>query len=450
MILHPRGIVCARCVISVAFSSLNIQFQPPFLGWCDSPAEINLVVLGHVDAGKSTLMGRLRFHLGEIGEKEKRRIDKEAKDSGKAKSAWAWCMDERKEERERGVTMDVSVARLTTNRRTFTLLDAPGHKDYSSNAVTGAAQADAALLVIDASPGEFEKGVSEHGQTREHANLARGLGAVGLVAVVNKMDAAEEPRIQRFAVIRDHLLELFTAIGFDPSRITIVPASAQEGINLIENADHDWANDSPSLLQALDALDPPRRELKKPLRMLVAESFASRTLGGDAFSARVETGHAGVNDRLLAMPGGHSCIIKSMESLGSKCKASIPLSFLLTSEGEYLLGVSFPQEVWAGNTVEMALDPSEGVAGKGSVLCDPRFPVPLVIKLRASIKVVESSPMPVVAGSNLLLFLGFAEEPATVSAINSSFDPSTGGVVKEHPRALPKGKSGSVDINLER
>jgi elongation factor 1 alpha-like protein len=184
---------------------------------------LHLVVLGHVDAGKSTLMGRLLHDTGAIGAKEVHKNEREAAQMGKASFSWAWALDERPEERARGVTVDVAMQRFKTSRFKVTLLDAPGHKDFVPNAIAGAAQADAAILLVDGSIGGFEAGFgsieghSDHpysssgggGQTKEHAQLARSLGIEQLIVVVSKLDTCGFSR-DRFLAIKEILSPYLT------------------------------------------------------------------------------------------------------------------------------------------------------------------------------------------------------------------------------------------------
>ncbi|KAK9840911.1 hypothetical protein WJX81_000017 [Elliptochloris bilobata] len=211
-------------------------------GEAGAKPQLHLAVLGHVDAGKSTLMGRLLHDLGQVSQKVAHRHARDAAAAGKASFGWAWLLDERPEERARGITVDVATARFETPRRAVMLLDAPGHRDFVPNMIAGAAQADAALLLVDGSPGGFESGfngadggASAHagggGQTREHAQLARSLGVEQLAVVVSKLDTCGYSQ-ERFDAIRAALAPFLRTCGFRDSQVQWLPAVGPAGENL--------------------------------------------------------------------------------------------------------------------------------------------------------------------------------------------------------------------------
>eukprot|EP00798_Chlamydomonas_sp_ICE-L_P023983 gene23983-9558_t len=203
----------------------------------DSRQGLHLIVLGHVDAGKSTLMGRLLHDLGVLGKKEAHKNAKESAQAGKASFSWAWALDERPEERSRGVTVDIALHRFQTRRFNVTLMDAPGHRDFVPNMISGATQADAALLLVDGSIGGFEAGFNagvggDHGQTREHAQLARSLGVEQLAVVVSKLDMCDYSQ-DRFNHIKAAMLPFLTkTCGFKESALQWLPAVGPAGQNL--------------------------------------------------------------------------------------------------------------------------------------------------------------------------------------------------------------------------
>jgi elongation factor 1 alpha-like protein len=196
---------------------------------------LNLVVVGHVDAGKSTLMGHLLYALGQVSERTMKKYQRDSDRLGKGSFAYAWVLDETEEERNRGITIDVALTQFETPHRMITLLDAPGHRDFVPNMISGASQADVAILVVDATKGEFETGFEYGGQTKEHSLLARGLGVSQMIIAVNKMDTVEFSQ-ERYNFIRSQLDEFLRSIGLQHSQIFYIPCSGLLGENLVQSS----------------------------------------------------------------------------------------------------------------------------------------------------------------------------------------------------------------------
>ena len=218
---------------------------------------LNLVIVGHVDAGKSTIMGHLLALLGEVPKKTLHRNEVDARKAGKASFSFAWLLDETEEERSRGITIDVGQQRFTTERRAVTILDAPGHRDFIPNMIAGATKADVALLVIDATKGEFETGFEAGGQTAEHTVLLRSLGVSQLAVVVNKLDNVGFSE-ERYREIVDRLKKFLKAVGFktdgDSAAVHFVPVSGLTGDNLVtasKEAAFGWYSGGPTLVQII-------------------------------------------------------------------------------------------------------------------------------------------------------------------------------------------------------
>ncbi|KAJ9124151.1 hypothetical protein QFC22_000948 [Naganishia vaughanmartiniae] len=218
----------------------------------EAKKRVSLVVVGHVDAGKSTLMGRMLYELGELSDKEKTANERGSQKVGKSSFALAWGLDALGDERDRGVTIDIATSHFETANRAFTLLDAPGHQDFIPNMISGASQADLALLVVDASPGEFEAGFDRGGQTREHALLVRALGVRQLIVGVNKMDVVEWSQ-DRFEDIQEYMKPFLQAAGFAQEKTVFVPVAAMAGVNLAQGDEpklRAWYN-GPTLVDIL-------------------------------------------------------------------------------------------------------------------------------------------------------------------------------------------------------
>jgi len=217
-------------------------------------------------------------------------LEAEAQKMGKESFKFAWLLDRMKEERERGVTISLSYMKFETKKYFFTIIDAPGHRDFVKNMITGASQADAAILVVSARKGEFEAGMSLEGQTREHAILAKTMGINQLIVAVNKMDATEPPYSEkRYKEVVDILSKFLKSIGYDVSKIPFIPVSAWTGENLIERSPNmPWYN-GPTLVEALDMLQVPEKPINKPLRMPIQDVYSISGVGTVAVG-RVETG----------------------------------------------------------------------------------------------------------------------------------------------------------------
>lgn len=196
---------------------------------------INIVVIGHVDSGKSTSTGHLIYKCGGIDKRTIEKFEKEAAEMGKGSFKYAWVLDKLKAERERGITIDISLWKFETSKYYVTIIDAPGHRDFIKNMITGTSQADCAVLVVAAGVGEFEAGISKNGQTREHALLAYTLGVKQMIVAVNKMDSTEPPYSEkRYEEIKSEVSNYVKKIGWNPAAIPFVPISGWNGDNMLE------------------------------------------------------------------------------------------------------------------------------------------------------------------------------------------------------------------------
>jgi elongation factor 1-alpha len=263
---------------------------------------INIVVIGHVDSGKSTTTGHLIYKCGGIDKRTIEKFEKEAQEMGKGSFKYAWVLDKLKAERERGITIDITLWKFETAKYYVTVIDAPGHRDFIKNMITGTSQADCAALIVAAGTGEFEAGISKNGQTREHALLAYTLGVKQMIVGVNKMDTTEPPFSEsRFEEIKKEVSTYIKKIGYNPATVPFVPISGWNGDNMLEASTNmpwykGWAIerksgkcDGKTLLQALDAMEPPSRPLDKPLRLPLQDVYKIGGIGTVPVG-RVETG----------------------------------------------------------------------------------------------------------------------------------------------------------------
>jgi len=276
-------------------------------------AHINLVVIGHVDAGKSTTSGHLIYKCGGIDKRTIERYEAEAEAMGKVSFKYAWVMDKLKTERERGITIDIALWKFETPRNYFTIIDAPGHRDFIKNMITGTSQADVALLVVASGLGEFEVGIGKGGQTREHALLAYTLGVKQMIVAVNKIDAPSVNYSEtRFNEIAAEVGTYLKKVGYNPKRIPFIPMSGWTGENLIERSDKMPWWKGPTLLEALDAVKPPKRPSEKPLRVPLQDVYKISGIGTVPVG-RVESGILKPNMVVTFAPGGLTTEVKSVQ-----------------------------------------------------------------------------------------------------------------------------------------
>ena len=251
---------------------------------------INLVVIGHVDAGKSTTKGHLIYKCGGIDKRTIEKFEKEAAELGKASFKYAWVLDNLKAERERGITIDIALWKFESPKFYFTVIDAPGHRDFIKNMITGTSQADIAILVIDSSVGGFEAGISKDGQTREHALLAFTLGVKQMIVACNKMDDGSGKYGEgRYKEIKAEVSTYLKKVGYKPMKIPFVPISGWMGDNMIDKSTNMPWYKGPYLLEALDNANPPKRPSDKPLRLPLQDVYKIGGIGTVPVG-RVETG----------------------------------------------------------------------------------------------------------------------------------------------------------------
>jgi len=396
----------------------------------DSKESLNLVVIGHVDSGKSTLMGHLLFQLGQVSQKVMHKHEQESRKVGKQSFMYAWVLDETDEERERGITMDVGQNKFETENRVITLLDAPGHRDFIPNMISGAYQADVAVLVVNATTGEFEAGFEAGGQTREHALLVRSLGVNQLSVAVNKLDTVEWDE-GRFLAIKEKLkLFLTKQAGFRDGDLVFIPCSGLTGENLTlpprTESLSKWYK-GPTLMQAIDNFKTPVRAMDKPFRLSISDIFKAQSGSGFSIAGRVESGVVMKDDKVLVCPLNEIGSVKSVlvEQVDS--------------------GTGF-----AGDHVVLTLvGPDQTCVTPGMVLCDPSQPVPVAMRFQARM-VVFNIDVPITKGYPVVLHYGCVSEQATVKKLLSLLNKSTGEVVKAKPRCLTGNQSAVVEIVVSR
>jgi elongation factor 1-alpha len=274
---------------------------------------VNIVVIGHVDAGKSTTTGHLIYKCGGIDKRTIEKFEKESREMGKSSFKYAWVLDKLKAERERGITIDIALWKFESTKFVFTIIDAPGHRDFIKNMITGTSQADVAMLVVSSGRGEFETGISETGQTREHALLAFTLGVKQMIVAVNKMDSDTVNYDQgRFNEIREEVSGYLKRIGYNPDLIPFIPISGWQGDNMLEKSPNLPWYTGPTLFEALDNVTPPKRPVDRPLRIPLQDVYKIGGIGTVPVG-RVETGFVVPGQAVIFAPVGLTTEVKSIE-----------------------------------------------------------------------------------------------------------------------------------------
>jgi len=375
---------------------------------------INLVVIGHVDHGKSTTMGHLLYLLGQVDERKMREIEETAKKTGKETWKWAWILDKYKEERERGLTIDLAYLKFETKKYEFTLIDAPGHRDFIKNMITGASQADAALLVVSAKTGEYEAGVSAAGQTREHIFLAKTMGINQIVVAINKMDEVEWNK-NRYEEVKAGIQKLLRMVGYNVNKIPFVPISGFLGDNLTEkSANMPWY-DGPTLSEALDTFEPPPRPIDKPLRIPIQDVYTITGVGTVPVG-RVETGKLKVGDVVVFMPANKSGEVRSIETHHTRIPEAIPGDNI----GFNVKGIS-RSDVRRGDVAGHTTTP------------------PTVAEEFVGRVIILYHPTAIAPGYTPVLHVHTATIPVRFVEIQKKLDPRTGATMEENPPYIKQG-----------
>jgi elongation factor 1-alpha len=371
---------------------------------------MNLVVVGHVDNGKSTIVGHLLVDLGAIDQRTIDAYAKESEATGKGDTfKYAWVLDSIKDERDRGITIDLAFQKFETPKYFYTLIDAPGHRDFIKNMITGASEADAAILVISVKPGEMEAALEAGGQGREHAFLAKTLGVNQLIVALNKMDDVGYAEA-RYKEAKDAAEKMLKLVGFNTAKINFIPISGWKGDNLAKKSTNMPWYKGPTLAEALDTLEPPEKPVNKPLRVPIQDVY-SITGVGTVPVGRVETGRMKPNDKVVVMPSGAVGEIKSIETHHTQMESAE-----------------------AGDNVGFNL---RGVDKKQ-------------IKRGDMIGTADNHPTAIAPGYTPVLHAHTAQVAATISSFLSKIDPRTGATTEQNPKFLKTGDAAIVRIKPVR
>ncbi|RLJ02304.1 MAG: translation elongation factor EF-1 subunit alpha [Candidatus Aenigmatarchaeota archaeon] len=375
---------------------------------------VNLVTIGHVDHGKSTLVGRLLYDTGAIREEVIRKLKEEAKEKKKETFEFAFVMDRLKEERERGVTIDLAFKEFSTQKYYFTIIDAPGHRDFVKNMIVGTSQADVAVLVVSA-----KEGVQE--QTKEHAYLSKILGVDQIIVALNKMDAVNYDQT-RFNEVKSEVEKLLKGVGYKIEEVKIIPVSAYKGDNVAKKSENMGWYTGPTILEALDNIKPPTRPVDKPLRLPVQDVY-SITGVGTVPVGRVETGVMKANQTVVIMPAGIKAEVRSIEMHHQ------PL-----------------QEAKAGDNIGFNLrGVGKGDIKKGDVVCDQNNLAPVAEEFTAQI-IVLNHPTVIAPGYTPVFHIHTAQVTCKITEIQKKIDPRTGQTVQENPEYIKTGDAAIIKV----
>jgi len=418
------GIKTPKCNRSKEIVDISVELQKRSEG----KQLINLVVIGHVDAGKSTLMGHLLYKLGNVSKRAMHKNEVDSKKSGKGSFAFAWVLDETEEERTRGITMDVAMTMFETKTKLVMLMDAPGHRDFIPNMLQGTAQADVAILVVDSRVGEFEAGFEAGGQTREHAILARSLGVGQLVVAVNKMDSIDWNKERYDNIVIKLKTFLTKQAGFRECDVFYIPCSGLSGENLVEGASESqltsWYQGE-CLVERIDTFSPPERPVDKPFRLCVSDIYKGQ--GSFIVAGKVESGSVQNGDRVILMPAAEPGIVKALTSRDEPVKFAIAGDHVTAS----LHGVDI-------NHISV-----------GNIICNIDHPIKVSTRISTRI-VVFNIAIPITKGFMVVFHSQNMSEPATVSKLVSILNKNTGDLIQRRPRCLTKHMNAVIEIKFSR
>ena len=385
----------------------------------DGRAPVNIVFIGHVDAGKSTTCGKILMLLNKVDERTVEKYEQEAREHNKESWWIAYIMDQNEDERERGKTIELGRAYFETITKRFTILDAPGHRDYVPNMIAGASQADYAGLVVSARQGEFETGFDRGGQTTEHAMLAKSCGIGKLVVLVNKMDEVQWSQ-ERFDQIRTNLsVFLKDTCKWDLEHdVYWVPVASLHGLNIKERLEGgvcSWYQ-GPSLLELLDSIPAPMRQHTFGLRVPILDGFKDQ---GQFVLGKVESGRLVRNQEVIALP------------IRAKCE----VAEIYGAEDVRMMSAH------PGENLKLKIRCSEELElKKGYLLCDPQDKCHVAYEFLAEMLVVElleHKPL-ITAGYDCVIHIHTAVTDCSIAQVEGIIDPTTHKKVK-----TPFGKVGS-------
>ncbi|KAA8499480.1 Eukaryotic peptide chain release factor GTP-binding subunit ERF3A [Porphyridium purpureum] len=399
----------------------------------DGRKTVNIVFIGHVDAGKSTISGHILYLTGGVDDRTMEKFEREAKAKNRESWKYAWAMDLADSERDKGKTEECGRASFVTETRRFVLLDAPGHKSYVPSMITGASQADVGMLVISARKGEFETGFEKGGQTREHAMLAKTSGVRQLVILINKLD---DPSIvnpdgtwskERYDECCSKLMPFLKQVGWKPGDCSWIPVSGLTGINLKTKVDPQtcpWY-EGESLLDLLEHLRPPERLLNAPVKLPVNEKY--KEMGGTMLMGKLEAGTINVGDKLVLMPQ----------------KTEITVEAIHLEEFERATAEP-------GDNVRLRIKGAEEEDVKiGFVACTPTALVTVTDVFDVRLMILEHKSI-ITAGYSAVIHIHALVEEFVIEKLIGELDRKTGQIAKKFPKFAKPGQTVIARIRLNQ
>ena len=386
----------------------------------DNKKHINLVFIGHVDHGKSTTVGRLLFDSGNVEEQAMRKLKEKAKELGKTGFEFAFVMDNLKEEQSRGVTIDLAHKKFETENYYFTIIDAPGHRDFVKNMITGASQADAAVIVVAANDGI-------NAQTREHLFLSKTLGVNQLIVAINKMDiSGVEYSQEKYNQVKSEMEQFLKTVGYNPANVKFVPIAALKGDNVYNKSENMSWYDGKTLYEEINTLDEPEKPVDLPLRLPIQDVYNITGIGVVPVG-RVETGVLKVGQKVTAMPGregkGVSGEVKTIEMHHEQYKEAYP--------GD---NVGFSVRGFGKKDI-----------ARGDVMGPSDNPPTVVEKFTAQM-VVLNHPSVMTVGYTPVFHIHTNQVACQITKILQKLNPATGEVLEENPDILKNGDAAKVEI----
>ena len=391
----------------------------------DKP-HLNLIITGHIDNGKSTTMGHFLMDLGVVDERTIAAHATESEKTGKGDTfKYAWVMDNIKDERERGITIDLAFQKFESLKYFFTLIDAPGHRDFIKNMITGASEADAAVLVLSAKEGETDTAIAAGGQAREHAFLLKTLGVSQLIVAINKMDSNNYSE-ESYNAAKEKGAKLVRSVGYKLENVPFIPVSGWKGDNLVTKSTNMPWYKGKTLLEAFDGFTVAEKPIGKPLRVPIQDVYTITGVGTVPVG-RVETGTMKTGGKIIVMPSGSVGEIKSIETHHQ---------VMPTAE--------------AGDNIGFNL---RGIEKKdikrGDVLGTPDAPPKVAKEFKAQIIVIHH-PTAIAPGYTPVMHAHTSQVAATVTEFLQKINPATGAVDEENPKFLKVGDSAIVKIRPVR